>query len=122
MACSGERVKAARTAGTKLTPPHKIITAYWYNTLDQVVAQKTPDAGQRHFWYDRLGRIVASQNAKQILNNNYSYTLYDDLGRITEVGELTSGAPMTDDVSRKAGALNSWMNAVSSWPCCWGYL
>lgn len=82
--------------------------------MNQVVAQKTPDAGQSHFWYDRLGRIVASQNASQILNNNYSYTLYDDLGRITEVGELASGAAMTDDVSRKASALNSWINAVSS--------
>ena len=43
------------------------------------------------FWYDELGRLVASQNSKQ---NNYtpqkaySYTLYDALGRITEVGEV----------------------------------
>jgi RHS repeat-associated protein len=58
-----------------------------------------------YFWYDNLGRIVASQNAKQgvVRTNsaskryfNYSYTKYDALGRITEVGEgskiaLTAG-------------------------------
>jgi len=27
-----------------------------------MIAQKTPDAGQTSFWYDRLGRLVLSQN------------------------------------------------------------
>lgn len=41
------------------------------------------------FWYDRLGRMVVSQNSKQYSKSPraYSYTLYDNLGRITEVGE-----------------------------------
>ncbi len=41
------------------------------------------------FFYDRLGRLVASQNTKQFnaTPNRYSYTLYDVLGRIKEVGE-----------------------------------
>lgn len=41
------------------------------------------------FFYDRLGRLVASQNTKQFnaSPNRYSYTLYDVLGRIKEVGE-----------------------------------
>ncbi|MBL0200735.1 MAG: hypothetical protein IPP81_11500 [Chitinophagaceae bacterium] len=42
--------------------------------------------GISNFWYDRLGRLVVSRNAKQQAGNNYSYTLYDDLGRIKEVG------------------------------------
>ena len=51
------------------------------------------------FWYDRLGRMVVSQNTKQYNRKNiptlgaglpdYSYTLYDVLGRILEVGEKT---------------------------------
>jgi RHS repeat-associated protein len=58
------------------------------------------------FWYDQLGRLTISQNAKQYnidqyIDNAtrqsvtgtgtvraYSYTLYDHIGRITEVGEL----------------------------------
>ncbi|PCJ65160.1 MAG: hypothetical protein COA58_09865, partial [Bacteroidetes bacterium] len=41
------------------------------------------------FYYDRLGRMVVSQNAKQYeyTTRAYSYTLYDEIGRITEVGE-----------------------------------
>ncbi|WP_341903540.1 RHS repeat-associated core domain-containing protein [Fluviicola taffensis] len=44
------------------------------------------------FYYDRLGRIVASQNSRQagvsgITDDKYSYTLYDGLGRVTEAGE-----------------------------------
>ena len=48
------------------------------------------------FWYDKLGRLVLSQNTKQFNKSNpansavkqaFSYTLYDALGRIIEVGE-----------------------------------
>lgn len=50
------------------------------------------------FWYDKLGRMVVSQNTKQFNKNSFSYTLYDALGRITEVGEkyenTTSAARM----------------------------
>ncbi len=57
------------------------------------------DKFSSRFWYDELGRLCLSQNAKQFnigkyLNpvdqtkRAYSYTLYDDIGRIKEVGEL----------------------------------
>jgi RHS repeat-associated protein len=45
-----------------------------------------------HFYYDRLGRIVVSQNSRQLndpfdpTDNEYSYTIYDALGRVTEAG------------------------------------
>lgn len=39
------------------------------------------------FYYDRLGRIVVSQNSRQLLEKQqYSYTLYDELGRVYEAG------------------------------------
>ncbi|MBI3518043.1 MAG: hypothetical protein HY062_01630 [Bacteroidetes bacterium] len=43
------------------------------------------------FWYDRLGRMIMSQNTKQYNAKvkRYSYTVYDALGRIIEVGELS---------------------------------
>lgn len=46
------------------------------------------------FYYDGLGRLVVSQNARQYNNadltgRKYSYTLYDALGRVYEVGEKT---------------------------------
>ncbi len=39
------------------------------------------------FYYDRLGRLVVSQNARQYANNKFSYSLYDALGRVFQAGE-----------------------------------
>ncbi|WP_343748965.1 RHS repeat-associated core domain-containing protein [Fluviicola sp.] len=49
------------------------------------------------FFYDRLGRIVASQNSRQFgtaskSDDKYSYTLYDALGRVYEAGEKSENA------------------------------
>ncbi|MFX1705334.1 hypothetical protein PV783_15325 [Chitinophaga sp. CC14] len=106
------RVAAARAAGQQLVPAHTMATNYRYNTLNQVVAQNSPDGGTSHFWYDRLGRLAVSQNAKQLLNNAYSYTLYDYLGRITEVGEISSSTGMTQEISRDALTLSQWFNTA----------
>uniref|UniRef100_UPI0025B8D958 DUF6443 domain-containing protein n=1 Tax=Flavobacterium sp. UBA7682 TaxID=1946560 RepID=UPI0025B8D958 len=48
-----------------LLPSHKYKTMYRYNSLNQLVWQSTPDGGETRFAYDKLGRIVASQNKKQ---------------------------------------------------------
>jgi hypothetical protein len=89
-----DSVRAARINGTTLTPGHTLTTNYRYNTLNTVIAQTTPDAGRTNSWYDRLGRLALSQNAKQLAEgNNYSYTLYDSLSRITEVGQIVDSGP-----------------------------
>jgi RHS repeat-associated protein len=51
------------------------------------------------FFYDRLGRLVVSQNARQYAATpkKYSYTLYDELGRVVEVGEKTENNGTTFD-------------------------
>lgn len=79
------------TNSTRILPNHKLKTQYKYNSLNQLVWQQTPDGGKTQFAYDALGRIVASQNAKQaanITNSIMSYTKYDALGRIVEAGEM----------------------------------
>jgi hypothetical protein len=83
-------LRAAKANEPLFLPLHSYKTDYEYNSLNQLVKQTTPDAGESNFWYDYLGRLVASQNAKQAKNKQYSYTKYDGLGRIIEVGELTS--------------------------------
>jgi YD repeat-containing protein len=77
--------------------------------LNQVVAQVSPDGGRSLFWYDKLGRLVVSQNAQQRDDNKYSYTLYDQLGRITEVGQKPSTEPMTQATSQYPPALTFWI-------------
>ncbi len=75
-------------------PAHTLLTRYAYNSLNQLTAQQTPDAGKSQFWYDSQGQLRLSQNAQQQADNHYSYTRYDALGRVTEVGEMNSTEPV----------------------------
>jgi hypothetical protein len=100
-------VEAAKAAGTVDTPAHLLKTNYRYNSLNAVIAQQTPDAGLSNFWYDVLGRLVVSQNAQQKNDGNYSYTLYDSIGRITEVGQKPQSTAMTQTISQSASSLAS---------------
>ena len=68
-------------------PAHTLKTQYKYNSLNQLIWQSTPDGGITRFAYDRLGRIIASQNALQA-PSKFSYTVYDGLGRIIEAGQI----------------------------------
>ncbi|MFH6996033.1 thrombospondin type 3 repeat-containing protein [Flavobacterium sp. FlaQc-48] len=72
-----------------VVPAHNMQTQYRYNSLNQLVWQKTPDGDVSRFAYDALGRIVASQNANQLKAKSlFSYTRYDGLGRIIEAGQF----------------------------------
>ncbi len=71
-----------------------------YNLPGFVTTKKAMVRNVRHeggmftarFYYDRLGRIVASQNSRQLLAKKFSYTLYDELGRVYEAGEKPENA------------------------------
>ena len=111
----------ARRNGTFQVPSHGLQTNYRYNTLNQVVQQLTPDAGLSRFWYDRLARLVISQNAKQRAVPKvesvprYSYTKYDVLGRITEVGQLSNATDsLTQTISQNITSFASWFNAATN--------
>lgn len=87
---------ARELGGTPYYPLHSFVSSYRYNSMGQVISQTTPDAGITNYWVDRLGRIVASQNAEQLLPSNggaanrFAYLVYDDLSRIIESGEKES--------------------------------
>jgi RHS repeat-associated protein len=107
----------ARAANNDVPNPNNnevMATQYRYNSLNQVVEQKTPDAGVSKFWYDRLGRLVVSQNAKQQETNNYSYTQYDELGRITTVGEKPQTQLMNQATSQNQADLATWLADVTN--------
>lgn len=91
---------------------HKLATTYKYNSLGQIVTQNTPDAGSSSFYYDRLGRLVLSQNSAQKARGHvYSYTIRDALNRTVEVGEIT-GPPLNADSLKYQFSLyfNQWLN------------
>ena len=72
-----------------------MVTNYEYNSIGQLIRQTTPDGGLTSFWYNYNGQLVLSQDAEQARVDavdgkvaTYSYTRYDKLGRIVEVGEM----------------------------------
>ena len=87
-------------------PDHRLITNYKYNSLEQLTEQTTPDAGKTEFFYDAYGRLVISQNAQQAVDGKYSYTRYDDLGRITETGQTTASGVAQASVQDPAWLAN----------------
>jgi len=106
-------IKAKRAANQDRAALHEKVTQYRYNGLNQVVAQNSPDGGTSKFWYDRLGRLTVSQNAEQALHNQYSYTKYDNLGRITEIGQKANTTAITQPISKEEGTLTAWLNGAS---------
>ncbi len=90
------QVKANRTSST--TPStwptlvHRMTSKYQYNSFGQLLSQNTPDGGTTNFIYDSKNRLRFSQNDKQAAYATpaFSYTKYDELGRIIEVGETTN--------------------------------
>lgn len=100
-----------------VTYPHKnvehtLVTQYKYDSYNNLIWQSTPDGGETNHWYDKLGRQLLSQNAKQAAAGDvYSYTLYDELGRIYEVGEIDAATTIDDEIEDYSGAFLTWIAA-----------
>jgi len=58
-----------------------------YNTLGWLLTSYSHDEGLTEYIYRQDGKIRYSQNAEQKSKNTFSYTNYDEHGRILEVGE-----------------------------------
>lgn len=98
----------AETALTGNTAPTARITALafgdrsrcvWGGVTTSSYVRYANDLRNRisaRFFYDRLGRIVVSQNSRQQTQNRFSYSLYDALGRVVEAGEKTENTPGTN--------------------------
>ncbi|MBL7740729.1 MAG: hypothetical protein JNK14_16035 [Chitinophagaceae bacterium] len=106
-----------------IVPDHGLPTNYAYNSLNQVVKQSSTDGGASEFYYDRLGRLTISQNEEQktpkIVDtenpaNRFSYTKYDALGRIIEVGEKLDAVNVTETDTRDDLFLQTWLGSGSN--------
>ena len=93
------RVSYANDALDRLvstTMPGGGTTRYAYGTLGRMTSRHHPDAdGATLYKYDDLGRVRFSQDARQRAsgtgaNRKITYTVYDDFGRVTRVGEATA--------------------------------
>ncbi|SNT14262.1 RHS repeat-associated core domain-containing protein [Ekhidna lutea] len=78
-----------------LTPAHSLVTQYDYDNWRQLTRQESPDGGETYFAYNNQGQLRFSQNEKQLNENHFSYTKYDRLGRVAEVGQAEIGGGAT---------------------------
>ncbi|MDD4395862.1 MAG: hypothetical protein PHQ33_08250, partial [Bacteroidales bacterium] len=93
-------------------PEHKMIANTNYNTLNQVITNFIPDHDNTTtLYYDILSRPVISQNAQQKTEKLYSYTLYDELGRIVEVGQLHTEQTINQQLAEDNSALADFINS-----------
>ncbi len=93
-------------------PRHNMMSFYTFNSLNQLTRQQIPDHdGPSEFWYDRLGRLVASRNPRQKATKKYSYTQFDALGRIAETGEICKPKPLNNTIVRDDTKWNAWLKA-----------
>lgn len=81
---------------------HSMQEEYEYNSLGWLLSSTAPDGGQTEYNYRKDGSLRFSQNAKQREQVNFSYTNYDKIGRVVEVGEyraFSSPSPLVSYVS-----------------------
>ncbi|MEW7280852.1 RHS repeat-associated core domain-containing protein [Aquimarina sp. 2201CG1-2-11] len=89
--------KAGRLKNSK-QPLNHLESIFNYNSLGQLENTTSPDEGDTKFKYRKDGQIRYSQNSKQAVSNQISYTNYDDLGRPIESGLLTGLGPINIDL------------------------
>ncbi len=83
---TGNDIQTARNTNTNITgavPDHELETQYVYNSLNQLVAQRTPDGGVTRFAYDKLGRIIASQNDNQAFGSSNLMLIEEEPGKFS---------------------------------------
>ena len=97
-------------------PAHRMPSVYTYNSLNGVLQQYSPDGDTTQFFFDRLGRLTASQNKEQKDNasyngsaNRFSYIKYDVLGRTIEVGEKSSATDIRSINLLDSTAVKNWL-------------
>lgn len=97
LAVSAFDAKGNYLAGNE--PEHTMLTTYQYNSYNQVVEQTTPDGGTTRFYYNALGQLRFSVSAQQAIDDEFSYTKYDALGRVTESGESNEDINLNGSVN-----------------------
>lgn len=93
----------------------EFITTYEYDYLGRLIKTTSPDEGTSRYVYSTDGKIRFSQSQQQHDSSpqKFSYTNYDEYGRLIESGEFTASSGYvfeTHDVLSPAG--NSVLNIV----------
>ena len=75
------------TPTTGAVGPVQFVTRNTYSGAGTLLATESTDEGRTEYAYARDGRIRFSQSALQKQQNRFSYSNYDEVGRVAESGE-----------------------------------
>lgn len=75
--------------GDVVKPDYRFVTQYSYNTIGKSVSTVTR-GGRTMNIYNAVGQLKVSQTSQQHLDLKYAYYRYNQVGRMIEVGEMTS--------------------------------
>ncbi|MCF2875149.1 MULTISPECIES: RHS repeat domain-containing protein [unclassified Tenacibaculum] len=75
-------------------------STFEYTSLGELKRTTSPDEGEAWFKYGKDGQIRFSQNSKQKLAGEYSFTHYDELGRPYQSGVAVGGSFSSADPER----------------------
>lgn len=70
-----------------VTNPKGQTTSYTHDEFGHVLTKNQPDLGTISYAYDNLGNVRFVQTAEQATKNLLTYTQYDDMNRVTLIGE-----------------------------------
>ena len=68
--------------------PASDTTRYWYDPLGRVKYKSQPDLGLISYAYDAVGNVRFTQTEAQADSGRMTFNQYDDLNRLTLVGEM----------------------------------
>lgn len=81
-----------------------LVFTYTYDGRNRMITKKVPGSGQVNLVYDKLDRLVLTQDANQSALNEWTFTKYDQLNRPVLTGFLTSSS----NRAALQADLNSW--------------
>ena len=84
---------ANRTNAPSDEPQHRMLSKFKYNSLNQVLYQETPDAGEKKLWYNKATQMRAWQDDRLKTSDTFGYMKYDEQGRVIESGLVTLANP-----------------------------
>ncbi|WP_207632917.1 DUF6443 domain-containing protein [Foetidibacter luteolus] len=69
---------------------------YEYDERQRMITKKVPGAGEIYMVYDKRDRLVFTQDAKMRPQNQWMYTLYDEINRPVETGMMVYNSTVSN--------------------------
>lgn len=85
---------------------------YKYDGRNRMITKRVPGAGEVEMVYDKLNRVVLSQDANQRAANQWSFIKYDLFGRVAFTGLYDEPNASLDTRAELQAAADNWTGAM----------